>query len=97
MKDWKFNHAEFTAACILLNTPNSNMSVWEYDAYRLMFENAINKLTWIAEQKGCMSCKFFEGEIGKVRGCMKADMKMPPDNVQKVGCEQYENKHEIPW
>lgn len=91
-----FHHQKFTALCVLLNG-ESNMSVFEYDEYKMMLFNAINRLDWLAERPGCLSCKYFDNEHGMIKGCQKADGKMPPDNVQKTGCEFFENKFQIPF
>ena len=87
----KFSHEKFTALCVLLNSETSAMSVAEYDEFVCMIYNMRNKLEWIAERKGCMSCKYFE------KGCTKADGKLPPEKIQKSGCEMYENKFVIPF
>ncbi len=92
----KFNHADFTALCVLLNS-NVGMTVEEHDKYTYMLMNAANQLRWLAEQKGCMSCKFFCRGTTKITGCEKAGGKLPPDNIQKSGCEMHENKFEIPF
>lgn len=85
-----FQHDKFTALCVLLNS-ESGMSTFEYDEHINMLYLARCELQARADKKGCLSCSFFE------HGCKKADGKMPPDSIQKIGCEQYENKHDIPW
>jgi hypothetical protein len=84
------NHERWTALAIALNS-DSGLSVAEYDEFCVLLYHAKCRLTWIAEQRGCKSCAFF-GD-----GCSKADNKMPPEKIQKTGCEQYENKHIIPF
>ena len=86
----KFDHSKFTALCVLLNS-EGGMSVHEYDEYEAILFNARNRLIWLAEQKGCKSCVFFE------HGCTKAEGRMPPEAVQKKGCEVYNSRHEIPY
>lgn len=96
MNHIKFDHAKFTALCVLLNS-DTGMSVQEYDDYTAILYNARNKLAWLSERHGCITCKFFTNEHGLPRGCQKADGKLPPDHIQKSGCEVFENKHEIPF
>jgi hypothetical protein len=85
-----FDHSKFTALCVLLNS-DSGLSVAEYDEYMMMLYAARCRIEWLAEQRGCSSCLFFD------RGCTKADGKLPPEKIQKTGCEVYENKHIIPF
>lgn len=85
-----FSHEKFTALCVLLNS-EGNMTALEYDEFCNMLYLAKCRLTLLSEKKGCASCEFFE------HGCMKADRMMPPDHVQRAGCELYENKYQIPF
>ena len=92
-----FNHSEFTALCVLLNS-EGGICAEDYQKYCFMLANARTKLNWIAEQRrGCLSCKYFVMDKNRVRGCGKADGKTPPDNIQRSGCEAYEWKEEIPF
>lgn len=84
------NHERWTALAIALNS-DTGLSVKEYDEFDILLYHAKCRLVWLAEQRGCKSCMFFDG------GCEKADGKVPPENVQKSGCEAYENKHQIPF
>ena len=85
-----FDHAKFTALCVLLNS-EGGMSALEYDEYLALLYRANAKLTHIAERKSCVACEYFQNRV-----CSKAG-KEPPDHVQKTGCEQYFNKYQIPF
>jgi len=87
---YKVNHNEWSKIAVVCNS-EGGMSVQEYDEFMLILSCVRDRLRWLAEQKGCMSCMFWN------RGCEKANFAFPPEAVQKTGCELYENRHVIPY
>ena len=86
-----FKHEDWTKLVSVLNGQTPPAS-YDYDNYLAMLILARNRLVWLSEQTCCMSCKNFEQ--GR---CVVADFKVPPEEVQRKGCEHHDNKFQIPF
>jgi len=86
-----FKHEDWTKLVSVLNGQTPPAS-YDYDNYLAMLILARNRLVWLAEQTCCMSCQHFE--MGR---CQKAGGKLPPEEVQRKGCEMHDNKFTIPF